>query len=144
MEDKISGVDASSVIEVAKKISNWKTYVIYLLLALTVILGVICLWQRGSIANLKVDVTKMQGELDKAIIDRDLARNDLEVANGKIKNQNEAVSIANQKLTQMQKEMKYLQDKIDVLEEYREVERIKRQPTPQTCEEVLDFINKNI
>lgn len=137
------GASAGDIVKVATKLSNWKNYVIYALLAVMVVEGVVILWQRGTVAEAKLDVQKKEKEVAALKVERDIAKSNESSCRINLDKQNTDIADAGKRYNDLQKEFDQLQRDIDSGKYYKNADDVKKQPVPKTCQETLDFFNRN-
>lgn len=137
-------VEELNLVQVIDKVSNWKTYVIYALLALAVVEGLGLLWQRGTVAETKAFMAKQELVMKDLKISRDIARSNADSCQLKMDQQNQSIEDAAKKLKKIEDDLAQLQSRINRGDFYKPAVDVKKQPTPKTCKEALDFINRNI
>lgn len=138
------GATAGDIIKVAGKLSNWKTYVIYALLAVIVVEGVVIIWQRGNVATAELAVANKDKELATVILARDTAQGNDKTCRLNLADQNTKVGDAGKRYTVLQAEMDALELRIARGDFYKPADKVRNQPTPKSCDEALDFMNRNI
>ena len=134
---------AGDILKVAGKLSNWKTYVIYALLALVVVEGVVIIWQRGTVAKSAVLVAKADAKVTRITTERDIALSNEKSCRVNLADQNEKVGDAGKRYDRLKGEMDDLAKRIKDGEFYKPAEDVRKQPTPKSCDEALDFLNRN-
>lgn len=137
------GIDASDLVKVAGKLSNWKTYVIYALLAVAAIESGIIIWQRANVAEAKLEVSKKDNELQRIMIERDIAKANEKSCRVNLDDQNLRVTEAGKRYEVLQKEFAKLAETIAKGDFYKPADDLRKQPVPKTCQEALDFMNRN-
>lgn len=133
----------TKVINVIGKLSNWKNYVIYALLALSIGEGVWILVQRTDVAKAHTAVTKAKADRDMAIVARDIAKGN--EAKCKI-SYNQVVfdvNAANAKYNQLSHDFEVLNKAIKDGKFFKPADDVRKQATPKSCQEALEFMNRN-
>ena len=142
-ENAPEGISGGDVIKVAAKLSKWKTYLIYLLLGLIAAEGVGLLWLRGSLATAKEAVVRKEKDMDRIKTERDIAKTNEQSCRANLDKQNTDIGEAGKRYKKLQDEMDKLKADIDSGKYYQPAEEVKKQPVPKTCQETLDFFNRN-
>lgn len=140
-EENPQGVDVGDVVKIAGKVSNWKTYALYFLLAVTVVQSMAIIWQRGTVAKAKLDVEKLDKKLQRAYLERDIAKENDASCRVNLTDQNEKIEKAGEEYEKLKSDFDKLKDDIKKGKYYREADNIRNKPTPKTCSEALDFLN---
>lgn len=140
-------ISVADIASAVVKLSNWKTYVIYGLIGLSVVLGGVALWQRGTIANNKVALVEKKAEIETLKVERDLAKANETACRTSVENQNKRITEQGEQYRKLSDDMAELGEGIarSIAEgkAYRKSQSTREQATPKTCEETLDFLNKN-
>ncbi len=134
---------ATNIISVAGKLSNWKQYVIYALLVVVAIEGGYIVWQRGNFAEAKLEVANKDKQLNQVILERDLAKMNEKSCRVNLDDQNGKITDAGKRYDRLQSEMVDLAKKIANGNYYNPADNVRNQPTPKTCQDALDFMNRN-
>ena len=147
-EDNKMGVGVGDVVEksldVSTKLAKWKNYVIYALLAVVAAEGVGLLWQRGTVEATKTQLVEAQAKLDKVNTALALSKANEQSCKLASDRQNKAIADAGERFNELKERFYKLEEDIKNGKFYKEADDIKRQPTPKTCEEALDFITRNL
>lgn len=136
-------IEAKDVINVATKLSKWKNYVLYAAVAIILIEGGVILWQRGTVANAETELAKNQTEMQRLRIERDLAKSNENTCKLNLDSQNKQIDKQGKDYAKLQADMKALEKKIADGDFYDKADDVRNQQTPKTCEEALDFMNRN-
>lgn len=134
----------ADVIKTVGHITKWKDYLIYVLIALMVLEGGVIVWQRGSVAKAEKAVVEKDRQLDAMKVARDLAIGNEQTCRLNIADQNAKIADASKRYTELQGEMVELAKKIAKGDYYKPADNVRNQEIPKTCEETLDFMNRNL
>jgi hypothetical protein len=128
-------------------LSNWKTYVIYLLLAVSLGEGVVILWQRGTNSHAKTELVKKDREIDMLKVARDLANANLATCQLNVEDQNRRIAAFGDDYKNLNKQFNdldtFIRTGIKNGTFYRKADEVRNQVTPKSCDETLDFLNRN-
>lgn len=133
----------SDILVVAKRLTRWKTYVIYLLLATVAVEAGVIVWQRGNVAKAELAVASKDKELTRVKLERDLANTNEKSCRVNLDDQNGKIADAGKRYDRLQREMVELAKKIAEMDAYKPADDVRKQPTPKSCQEALDFMNRN-
>jgi septal ring factor EnvC (AmiA/AmiB activator) len=133
-----------SIGQLTGTVLNWRTYVIYVLLAISLLEGLGLIWQRGTVAETKAMMAKQELTMKDLKISRDIARSNADSCQLKMDQQNKSIADSDAKLKKIEYDLNQLQQRINHGDFYKPVLDVKKQPTPKTCKDALDFINRNI
>jgi hypothetical protein len=131
------------VLKVVGHLTKWKTYAIYALLAVVVAEGAYIVWQRGNVAEAKLEVANKDKELQQVILERDLAKMNEKSCRINLDDQNGKITDAGKRYDRLQAEMVELARKIANGDFYDKADDVRNQTTPKSCQEALDFMNRN-
>ena len=141
------GIDLADLAKAVSKLSNWKNYTIYALIIVSLILGGIALWQRGTVAHSKTQLAKTETTMQRLEIERDVALANAAACRGNLESQNRQIEDQGRKYKDLTEEMSDLGNQIAKSiadgKAYRNSQNIRNQTTPQTCDEALEFMNRN-
>lgn len=143
VEHEPQGSALDIVAPILKTVTPWRTYVIYALIGLAVIEGGIILWQRGTVAAAKLEVAHKDAEVNRITLERDIANTNEKSCRVNLDDQNRKISDAGKRYDNIQKEMKELSERLKDMDVYKPADDVRKQPTPTTCQEALDFMNRN-
>lgn len=133
--------------QIVSRLSNWKNYVIYTLLVVILVLVGVVIWQRGSLAKAETTIAKNTTVQQHLIIERDLAKSDLKTCGMKVAEQNVQITKAGDDYAQVKKDWskldKFISDGIRNGTIFKSADEVRRQKTPKSCNEALDFMNRN-
>ena len=141
--DTPQGVKVSDVVDVAVKLSKWKTYALYALLAVVAIQGGVIIWQRGNVAKAELAVANKDKEMVSIILERDVARGNDKTCRLNLADQSAKITEAGKRYTVLQGEMAELERRIANGDFYKPADNVRNQATPKSCAEALDFMNRN-
>lgn len=141
------GIDLADLAKAVSRLSNWKTYTIYALIVISLILGGIALWQRGTVAHAETQLAKTETTMQRLEIERDVALANAAACRGNLESQNKQIEEQGEKFKDLSEEMgdlgKQIAKSIAEGKAYRNSQNVRDQATPQTCEEALEFMNRN-
>lgn len=138
------GIDASDIAKVVVKASNWKTYVIYALLVVIAVESVGLLWQRGTVKGYEVKIAKHDSEILRFQTERDIAKANEKSCRVNLDDQNKKLTELGNRFKNMQNSFSDIESRIKSGEFTRNADNVRKQPTPKTCQEAVDFINRNL
>lgn len=141
--DEKEQLPEGGVLNVVSKISNWQTYVIYALLIAVALMGFGFVWERGEVAKAQLDVAHKQAEVTQLKTERDIAKANESSCRVNLAQQNTDITNAGKRYDQLKSEFDKLQKDIDSGKYYKSADDVKKQPVPKTCQETLDFFNRN-
>lgn len=136
MDNEFKAPEGISVGSIVGKAVNWQQYVIYVLLIVCAAQGGWILWQRGSNA-------KQTTEIQHLKIERDTAKTNEAATKVALDEQNKQIADAGKNYNDLQKKFDDLAKKIKNGDYYKPADNARNQPTPKSCQEALDFMNRN-
>ncbi len=130
-----------SLPSVVGKLSNWKTYVIYALLATVALQTVWILWQRGNVSKQETEIVELK-------IARDVAKGNEDRCRLAFDDQSKRIVDAGAEFEQSQKKVndlnKWIRENIANGTIHSKSDGIRNQNTPENCQEALEFMQRNI
>lgn len=138
------GLDVSDAAKLVSKASNWQTYLIYLLLICILIEGIAILWQRGTVNAYKLKLAKYDNEITLLKTARDLAQSNEAACRVNFDVQNKKIIQLGKDLADANTSFDDLRNRILKGEFNKAADAVKNQPTPKTCQDAVEFINRNL
>lgn len=140
MNDGAVGVS----VKLMKAAINWRKYIMYGLLAVVLVQSVALVVQRNTVLSERVTVANQNTQITTLKLERDTAKANESNCRLNLTDQNRKIDEVGKEFERHKAEMKELEAKIARGDFYREAEEVRKQPTPTSCAEALEFMRSNI